>query len=126
MSLTFDEEDTSGSDFDLDFTEGEQDDDDYSDYGEYFEDLDAFREDDPLALGNDYIGTGAGGVPESGDRGSDFDLDFTEGEQDDDDYSDYGKYFEDFDAFREDDPLALGNDYIGTAADGVPESVMVH
>uniref|UniRef100_A0A183C1U4 Secreted protein n=1 Tax=Globodera pallida TaxID=36090 RepID=A0A183C1U4_GLOPA len=64
-SEAFDEEDTSGSDFDLDFTEGEHDDDDYSDYGEYFEDLDAFREDDPLALGNDYIGTGAGGVPES-------------------------------------------------------------
>uniref|UniRef100_A0A183C1U8 1106 effector family protein variant n=1 Tax=Globodera pallida TaxID=36090 RepID=A0A183C1U8_GLOPA len=64
-SEAFDEEDTSGSDFDLDFTEGEQDDDDYSDYGEYFEDLDAFREDNPLALGNDYIGTGAGRVPES-------------------------------------------------------------
>uniref|UniRef100_A0A183BJF6 Iwr1 domain-containing protein n=1 Tax=Globodera pallida TaxID=36090 RepID=A0A183BJF6_GLOPA len=63
-SEAFDEEDTSGSDFDLDFTEGEQD-DDYSDYGEYFEDFDAFRADDPLALGNDYIGTAAGGVPES-------------------------------------------------------------
>uniref|UniRef100_A0A914HWG9 1106 effector family protein variant n=1 Tax=Globodera rostochiensis TaxID=31243 RepID=A0A914HWG9_GLORO len=65
-SEAFDEEDTSGSDFDLDFTEGEQDDDDdYSDYGEYFEDFDAFREDDPLALGNDYIGTGVADVPES-------------------------------------------------------------
>uniref|UniRef100_A0A183C8M8 Iwr1 domain-containing protein n=1 Tax=Globodera pallida TaxID=36090 RepID=A0A183C8M8_GLOPA len=65
-SEAFDEEDTSGSDFDLDFTEGEQDDDDYSDYGKYFEDFDAFREDDdPFALGNDYIGTAAGGVPES-------------------------------------------------------------
>uniref|UniRef100_A0A183C8M6 F-box domain-containing protein n=1 Tax=Globodera pallida TaxID=36090 RepID=A0A183C8M6_GLOPA len=68
-----------------------------------------------------------GAFDEEDTSGSDFDLDFTEGEQDDDDYSDYGKYFEDFDAFREnDDPLALGNDYIGTAADGVPESVMVH
>uniref|UniRef100_A0A914IA69 Uncharacterized protein n=1 Tax=Globodera rostochiensis TaxID=31243 RepID=A0A914IA69_GLORO len=64
-SEAFDEEDTSGSDFDLDFTEGEHDDDDYSDYREYFEDFDAFKEDDPLALGNDYLGTGVEHVPES-------------------------------------------------------------